>query len=79
MIDAEFMRRHFTLGQNFTDNPAPQGVHLDPQDLREILAAITSAAARLRGTRCQFSDNRAAGELDYSAAVIREALERIEK
>lgn len=77
MIDAEFMRRHFTL-VTVTDKPAPQGVHLDPQDLRDILAAITSAAARLRGTRCPFSDNRAAGELDYSAAVIREALERIE-
>ena len=78
MIDAEFMRRHFTL-VTVTDNPAPQGVHLDPQDLRDILAAITSGAARLRGPRCQFSDTRAAGELDYSAAVIREALERIEK
>ena len=78
MIDAEFMRQHFTL-VTVTDNPAPQGVHLDPQDLRDILAAITSAAARLRGTRCPFSDKCAAGELDYSAAVIREALERIEK
>ena len=78
MIDAEFMRKHFTL-VTVTDNPAPQGVHLDPEDLRDILEAVTSGAARLRGTRCQFSDNRAAGELDYSAAVIREALERIEK
>ena len=78
MIDAEFMRRHFTL-VTVTDKPAPQVHPLDPQDLRDILAAITSAAARLRGTRCQFSDTRAAGELDYSAAVIREALERIEK
>lgn len=78
MINAEFMRRHFTLAA-VIDDPAPQGVHLDPQDLRDILAAITSGAARLRGTRCPFSDNRAAGELDYSAAVIREALERIEK
>ena len=42
-----------------------------------MVLPITSGAARLRGTRCQFSDNRAAGELDYSAAVIREALERI--
>ena len=78
MIDAEFMRRHFTL-VTVTDNPAPQVHPLDPQDLRDILAAITSAAARLRGTRCPFSDTRAAGELDYSAAVIREALERIGK
>ena len=78
MIDAEFMRKHFTL-VTVTDKPAPQVHPLDPQDLRDILAAITSSAARLRGTRCPFSDNRAAGELDYSAAVIREALERIEK
>lgn len=78
MIDAEFMRQHFTL-VTVTDKPAPQVHPLDPQDLRDILAAITSAAARLRGTRCPFSDTRAAGELDYSAAVIREALERIEK
>jgi len=78
MIDADFMRKHFTL-VTVTDRPAPAGVRLDPEDLRDILAAITSGAARLRGTRCPFSDNRAAGELDYSAAVIREALERIEK
>lgn len=50
MIDAEFMRRHFTL-VTVTDNPAPQVHPLDPQDLRDILAAITSAAARLRGPR----------------------------
>lgn len=78
MIDAEFMRKHFTL-VTVTDKPAPQVNPLDPEDLREILAAITSGAARLRGNRCQFSDNRAAHSLDHAAAVIREALERIEQ
>ena len=77
MIDAKFMRDHFTL-VTITDNPAPQVHPLDPEDLREILAAITSGAARLRGPRCEFSDNRAAGSLTYAAALITEALERIE-
>lgn len=77
MIDAEFMRTHFTL-VTVTDKPAPQVHPLDLQDLRDILAAITSGAARLRGTRCPFSDNRAAGELTRAAALITEALERIE-
>ena len=78
MIDAEFMRKHFTL-VTVTDKPAPQGVHLDPQDLRDILAAITSGAARLRGTRCEFSDKRQAHDLDHAAHIVREALERIEQ
>jgi hypothetical protein len=77
MINAKFMRDHFTL-VTITDNPAPQVHPLDPEDLREILAAITSGAARLRGVRCEFSDNRAAGELIRAAALITEALERIE-
>lgn len=77
MIDVEFMRKHFTL-VTVTDKPAPQVNPLDPEDLREILAAITSGAARLRGPRCEFSDNRAAGELIRAAALITEALERIE-
>lgn len=77
MIDAKFIRDHFTL-VTITDNPAPQVHPLDPEDLREILAAITSGAARLRGPRCEFSDNRAAGSLSRAAALITEALERIE-
>ena len=74
MIDAEFMRKHFTL-VTVTDRPAPAGIRLDPEDLREILATLTSGAARLRGTRCEFSDKRAAASLDFAAALITEALE----
>jgi hypothetical protein len=75
MINAKFMRDHFTL-VTITDNPAPAGVHLDPEDLRYILDAITSGSARLKGPRCEFSDKRAAGSLTYAAALITEALER---
>lgn len=78
MLDAEFMRRHFTL-VTVTNNPAPQVHPLDPQDLRDILAALVSGAARLRGQRCEFSDNRQAHDLDHAAHIVREALERIEK
>lgn len=77
MIDAEFMRKHFTL-VTVTDKPAPQVHPLDPQDLREILAALVSGAARLRGQRCEFSDKRQAHDLDHAAHIVREALERIE-
>jgi hypothetical protein len=76
MIDAKFMREHFTL-VTITDNPAPQVQPLDADDLRHILDAVKSGAARLRGPRCEFSDKRAAGSLDYAAALITEALERI--
>jgi hypothetical protein len=75
MIDAKFMRDHFTL-VTITDNPAPQVYPLDPEDLRYILEAITSGSARLRGPRCEFSDNRAAWALTSAAALITEALER---
>jgi hypothetical protein len=76
MIDAKFMREHFTL-VTITDNPAPQVQPLDPEDLRYILDAVKSGAARLKGPRCEFSDKRAAASLTYAAALITEALERI--
>lgn len=75
MIDAKFIRDHFTL-VTITDTPAPQVHPLDPEDLRYILEAITSGSARLRGPRCEFSDNRAAWALTSAAALITEALER---
>jgi hypothetical protein len=75
MIDAKFMRDHFTL-VTITDNPAPQVHPLNPEDLREILEAVKSGAARLRGPRCEFSDKRAAASLSFAAALITEALER---
>ena len=77
-IDAEFMRQHFTL-VHVTDKPAPQAHPLDPQDLREILAALVSGAARLRGQRCEFSDKRQAHDLDHAAHIVREALEGLDK
>lgn len=78
MIDAKFMREHFTL-VTVTGKPAkPAGVHMDPEDLREILEALTSGAARLRGERCAFSDNRAAWSLSAAAAIVSEALEGVE-
>lgn len=70
-INAQFMRDHFTL-VTITDKPARA---IDPETLTEILAAMDSAAARLRGTRCELSDKRAAGELARAAADLREALE----
>lgn len=76
MIDAKFMREHFTL-VHVTDKPAAPAI--DPQDLREILAALVSGAARLRGQRCEFSDKRQAHDLDHAAHIVREALERIEQ
>lgn len=69
-INAQFMRDHFTL-VTVTDKPAPR---IDPEALAEILAAMDSAAARLRGTRCDMSDKRAAGELSRAAAELRESL-----
>lgn len=37
---------------------------INPQALDEILEAMQSAAARLRGPICEFSNNRAAAELE---------------
>jgi ABC-type polar amino acid transport system ATPase subunit len=70
MIDAKFMRDHFTL-VTVTDTPAPS---LDPETLAEILEAMKSAAARLRGVRCEFSDNRAAASLERARLDLIDAL-----
>ncbi|WJZ48185.1 hypothetical protein [Phage DSL-LC05] len=70
MIDAKFMREHFTL-VTITDTPAPA---LDPETLTEILEAMKSAAARLRGPRCEFSDKRAAASLDRARLDLIDAL-----
>jgi hypothetical protein len=50
----------------------------DPETIAEILEAMQSAAARLRGTRCQFSDNRAAEELDRARRQLIEQMEPTE-
>jgi CTP:molybdopterin cytidylyltransferase MocA len=68
MIDAKFMRDRFTL-VTVTDTPA-----LDPQTLAEILEAMKSAAARLRGPRCEFSDKRAAASLERARLDLIDAL-----
>lgn len=70
MIDAKFMREHFTL-VHVTDTPAPA---LDPETLAEILEAMKSAAARLRGPRCEFSDKRAAASLERARLDLIDAL-----
>jgi len=44
--------------------PARPAPSMDPEILGEILAEMKSAAARLRGVRCEFSDKRAAAALD---------------
>lgn len=64
MINAQFMRDHFTL-VTVTDKPAPAPAPaIDADALGEILAEMKSATARLRGVRCELSDKRAAAALD---------------
>jgi hypothetical protein len=70
MINAQFMRDHFTL-VTVTDKPAPV---IDADILAEILAEMKSAAARLRGVRCELSDKRAAHALDRARLDLIEAL-----
>jgi hypothetical protein len=70
-INAQFMRDHFTL-VTITDKPARP---IDPDILAEILAAMDSATARLRGPQCTLSNQRAAHALERAAADLREALE----
>lgn len=72
-INAQFMRDHFTL-VTITEKPAPAAPVIDPETLAEILEAMQSAAARLRGPRCEFSDKRAAASLERARFDLRDAL-----
>lgn len=51
-------------------------MNIDPDTLADILEAMTSAAARLRSPdQCEFSNKRAAAELDRARADLIEAAE----
>jgi hypothetical protein len=69
-INAQFMRDHFTL-VTVTEKPAPA---LDPETLADILEAMKSAAARLRGPRCEFSNKLAAASLERARLDLIDAL-----
>lgn len=69
-INAQFMRDHFTL-VTITEKPAPV---IDPETLAEILEAMQSAAARLRGPVCEFSSKRAAASLERARLDLIDAL-----
>lgn len=69
-INAQFMRDHFTL-VTITEKPAPV---IDPETLAEILEAMKSAAARLRGPVCEFSSKRAAASLERARLDLIDAL-----
>lgn len=73
-IDAEFMRKHFTLA-HVTDKPAAHQV--DPEQIEWILESMDSAAARLRGQRDTLADGMAAAGLACAAAELREQLKGI--
>ena len=71
MIDAKFMRDHFTI-VHLSDKPAPR---VDPELLKWILSAMDSATARLRGQRCDLADSMAAATLAMATSELREQLE----
>lgn len=48
--------------------------HIDPEALAEILEAMKSAAARLRGQPCEFSNKRAAAALERARLGLIELL-----
>ena len=48
---------------------------IDPQTLAEIIEAMRSAAARLKGPHCEFSNKRAAAALDSARAELEELTE----
>jgi hypothetical protein len=72
-INAQFMRDHFTL-VTITEKPAPAAPTIDPETLAEILEAMKSAAARLRGPRCEFSNKLAAASLERARLDLIDAL-----
>jgi hypothetical protein len=72
-INAQFMRDHFTL-VTITEKPAPAAPVIDPETLAEILEAMKSAAARLRGPRCEFSNKLAAASLERARLDLIDAL-----
>lgn len=74
-INAQFMREHFTL-VTVTSAPAPS---IDADTLAEILADMKSAAARLRGHRCELSDKRAAAALERARLDLIELTESLIK
>ncbi len=73
MIDAQFMRDYFTL-VTITEKPAPAAPVIDPETLADILEAMKSAAARLRGPRCEFSNKLAAASLERARLDLIDAL-----
>jgi hypothetical protein len=48
--------------------------HIDPEALAEILEAMKSATARLRGPVCEFSSKRAAHALERARLDLIELL-----
>jgi hypothetical protein len=72
-INAQFMRDHFTL-VTITEKPAPAAPVIDPETLADILEAMKSATARLRGPRCEFSNKLAAASLERARLDLIDAL-----
>ena len=54
--------------------PAPAAPVIDPETLADILEAMKSAAARLRGPRCEFSNKLAAASLERARLDLIDAL-----
>ena len=73
-INAEFMRKHFTVIHVGDKPAAPQ---VDPEQIEWILEAMFSAVARLRGKRDPMADGMAAADLACAAAELREQLKGI--
>lgn len=73
MINAEFMRQHFTV-VHVNDKPAHR---VDLEQIEWILDAMVSAVARLRGQRDTLADGMAAADLACAAAELREQLKGI--
>lgn len=76
MIDADFMRKHFTV-IHVGDKPAPAAHHVDPEQIEWIIEAMFTAVARLRGKRDSMADGMAAADLACAATELREQLKGI--